>query len=465
MQRTNGIITMVFIFMAFYAFIGCAGTDAAKAGATSCTTECPPGTSPTEHRSASGGSGGGLSGSTTGGSVEYFNIGSGECEITCVPPSPCCGGLKITTTSYECSYPCSGNGADGDGEQDGSGCGAGQIVCGSVCCTSGQQCVNNGCCDPDCGEKQCGLNTCGVSCGECADGSHCDDGTCIPDIPLCDNGGPQCPGGVDGCCEPGQVCYNDDCCDKQCESKECGDDQCGGVCGNCEGEQDVCDDGICVCMPDCEDKDCGQDGCGELCGECDLDKTCSDDGQCLSLEEVTGCSDGTREGFINTTDFPDIASCEATWVAQSLRGTRSHSACGNTLETECTVPEDACTEGWHLCMKNGWPKDLSDRITGDDCGGAIAGQGWFVSGSSVSIYYCDSTPPISCLTTGYGSNPISCGIDVALGAMSCTNVVWQGNTRTFTQSGSDDFPCGLIAGGINNATGLLCCRDPQLTGE
>ena len=61
-------------------------------------------------------------------------------------------------------------------------------------------------CEPDCGEKDCGDDGCGGSCGECDDGSSCEDHVCVAD------------------CVP------------DCEGKECGDDKCAGTCGACPND-------------------------------------------------------------------------------------------------------------------------------------------------------------------------------------------------------------------------------------
>ncbi|MFH1529430.1 MAG: hypothetical protein ABIK09_01710 [Pseudomonadota bacterium] len=68
-------------------------------------------------------------------------------------------------------------------------------------------------------------------------------------------------------------------CVPACEDLDCGDDGCGGVCGTCDGSQDLCVDGLCVCQPACDGpdetlKECGPDGCGDVCGACSAPDTC-----------------------------------------------------------------------------------------------------------------------------------------------------------------------------------------------
>ena len=46
-----------------------------------------------------------------------------------------------------------------------------------------------------------------------------------------------------------------------------------------------------------------------------------------------------------------------------------------TLDMARAVPEDACASGWHLCVKNGWPADLRERISAAACDSSSAGNG------------------------------------------------------------------------------------------
>ena len=74
-----------------------------------------------------------------------------------------------------------------------------------------------------------------------------------------------------------------DTCQPDCGGKMCGDDGCGGICGLCEGAQEICDQGQCVCQPACDGKECGEDGCGGECGGCE-GGSC-EDGVCYHLSD------------------------------------------------------------------------------------------------------------------------------------------------------------------------------------
>jgi formylglycine-generating enzyme required for sulfatase activity len=86
-------------------------------------------------------------------------------------------------------------------------------------------------------------------------------------------------------------------CQPDCDGKECGEDGCGGMCGECDGAQEACQDGICTCQPDCDGKECDDDGCDGSCGSCPDEGTCIL-GQChvnycaLGLGDFGCCDDG-----------------------------------------------------------------------------------------------------------------------------------------------------------------------------
>jgi hypothetical protein len=114
-------------------------------------------------------------------------------------------------------------------------------------------------CAPDCTDKTCGADGCGGSCGSCAEGETCQDGTCTSDS------SPNCTG------------------------KTCGDDGCGNSCGTC-GSCQECQGISCVTAPD--DTSC--DDAGGLC----LNGTCSPFPNCLPAGNSCGgipalCCSGT----------------------------------------------------------------------------------------------------------------------------------------------------------------------------
>ena len=70
-----------------------------------------------------------------------------------------------------------------------------------------------------------------------------------------------------------------------------------------------------------------------------------------------GCSDGTREGFVDPIAWHDIAGCAGAWSLPGLQNDRALvPQCGraagdtgaNPHGTNCSVA-DLCAEGWHVC--------------------------------------------------------------------------------------------------------------------
>jgi hypothetical protein len=70
---------------------------------------------------------------------------------------------------------------------------------------------------------------------------------------------------------------------------------------------------------------------------------------------VVGCSDGTREGFLDIPKFSRIAACAGAWSIKGIHNTTP--ACAraagnhgtNTAGTGCNVT-DLCAAGWHVCF-------------------------------------------------------------------------------------------------------------------
>jgi hypothetical protein len=87
-----------------------------------------------------------------------------------------------------------------------------------------------------------------------------------------------------------------------------------------------------------------------------------------------GCSDATREGFLNQKKYPKIAACGGAWDIPGIHNPLP--ACdrkaGNTGEIpsgeDCNVT-DLCTEGWHVCY--GKTDVLNRNPLG--CGGIMDG--------------------------------------------------------------------------------------------
>jgi len=168
------------------------------------------------------------------------------------------------------------------------------IGSGNLTCDDGNVCTDDACI-PATG---CSFTNNQAACSDgnaCTTGDSCANGWCLSGGPLdCDDEDPctvdTCDS-QDGCiysdADEGTPCgdlFNDICkqgiclCVANCDGKNCGDDGCNGSCGSCSG-QDACSNGICVCQPACDGKECGADGCGDDCGPCPNGSYCDND-QC-----------------------------------------------------------------------------------------------------------------------------------------------------------------------------------------
>lgn len=115
---------------------------------------------------------------------------------------------------------------------------------------------------------------------------------------------------------------------------------------------------------------------------------------------ATGCSDGTREGFLDETRYPDIAACSGAWNIPGIHHDEGP-ACGrlsgnngaNIYGTGCNV-EDLCAAGWHVCHG---VDDIANHSS-IGCEGIMDGQpqpGFFVSRET-------SNGALTCTGDGYG---------------------------------------------------------------
>lgn len=172
-----------------------------------------------------------------------------------------------------------------------------------------------------------------------------------------------------------------------------------------------------------------------------------------SAPEISGCADGTREAFLETARFPDIAGCAASWpFTQSLRARGTGTPCGDRAG-RCASPADACAPGFHVCGVD----TLDELRAVDPRACADAGAGRFVS----AVSHCarraecavDPEPHArhSCWATGYCSEPVCCGSECAFGA--CRDGVWPGETRIAVGPAEG---CGAHV--ARPGSGVLCCR-------
>jgi hypothetical protein len=177
----------------------------------------------------------------------------------------------------------------------------------------------------------------------------------------------------------------------------------------------------------------------------------------VSLAAI-GCSDGTREGFVDLATYPTIAGCAASWTGTlSLRASATGAACGDSSAgpgAPCAAPADACATGWHACSDNGDPSDLSSRLSAAQC--STDAVGTFVAATSHCTGYppCVYTTPYGCYATGVsGAEAVCCGTTCDTDN-ACQDGVFAGATKI---RGGNAVPgCAAVPPGL--VTGVLCCK-------
>jgi hypothetical protein len=117
-----------------------------------------------------------------------------------------------------------------------------------------------------------------------------------------------------------------------------------------------------------------------------------DDGGALPPIKI-GCSDGTREGFMDPLVFPALAACGGAWDVPGIHhdapecGREAGNTGNNSAGEGCNV-EDLCAEGWHVCLGK---TDVKQRHAAG-CTGimkAAPGPGFFLTRtSSTGAFNC-----------------------------------------------------------------------------
>ena len=346
-----------------------------------------------------------------------------------------------------------------------------------VCDNKDNDC--NGQIDESLGQTTCGQGPCEHTISNCAYGIT---QTCDPQQgaspEVCDGEDNDCNGitdeglgetvcGVGPCEHTQQNCVNGvpKSCDpllgalvEVCDGQ---DNDCDGVADNGVSEPNGCsDNNPCTSGDACIDSVC--QGTAYVCNDgnpCTAD-SCNGDGTCTFAPDAVGCadvgcSDGTREGWVNAANYPTVAGCAGTWSNTNLRAQRTNTICGSG--TACPVAEDLCGAGWHICMKNGQPSDLSSRLSASQCDGGPNGAflvassrctGWSFLGG------CEYDTPYGCGGGNGCDQAICCGQDCS--KPTCDDAVWNNNTVRFDVN----HGCGDISpNNESGVSGILCCRD------
>jgi len=300
---------------------------------------------------------------------------------------------------------------------------------------------------------------------------------------VCDGFDNDCDGSADedfdqdGDGFPGPACEGTgarvDCDDSDRAKSPATRETCDGLDNDCDGRIDEgfdADlDGFSTCGDgpvDCDDADhLVRPGGTEYCDGKDND--CN--GQTDEGDVCSACSDGQRDELVDPGSFPLIAGCAGTFGRSNLRAERTGAACGDDLGVPCAVPEDLCSPGWHICLREGRGRELRERISTGDC--LALTRPWATASGNCSNPTdesprggnCDLAEPLPCPPTGWCSAPIVCGP----GRWGCS-AVFADATRVFgLHSGrTENNGCGSVGTDVfyadrdqGSLAGILCCAD------
>ncbi len=324
----------------------------------------------------------------------------GNCGLCPGPQDACLEGLCF------CQPYCEGKECGSDGCEGSCG----------ICENVQESCQGGLCvCLPYCTGKECGPDGCGGECGDCDDGKWCtqDDcllgacyslpaeegcyimnqcyeegetnplnacGTCEPDKSLNSwvsmlNGTPcgpngECMSGIcqcvhtkcqGECCNEGELCTAEGCCQPDCTGKECGSDGCGGSCGP-GGAGQVCDDGLFCTVDTCEDGLCVHSPDGESCL---IDGICRSPGDVMPGQPCLVCIPGST--LVGWTGKDDGQVCAP--GHHCYQGVCCNHA-SHCFFKECG--DDACGFNCGQCQTGNYCQDNTCKCTpvciGMDCG-------------------------------------------------------------------------------------------------
>jgi hypothetical protein len=179
----------------------------------------------------------------------------------------------------------------------------------------------------------------------------------------------------------------------------------------------------------------------------------------------SGCADGTREAFVDTAAWPDVAGCAGGFSIPGIAaGEPLAPACGRAAGDSGDDPAgsgcsaaDLCAEGWHVC---GSAAELGAASRNAGCDPAA--EGFFATRQAQEDDACQGPPAVDnlvgCGTLGAPAPPDRC-------APLARVLRWD------HCEGAQTWACGTEADPSEEARivhksgpaegGVACCRDPS----
>jgi len=379
------------------------------------------------------------------------------------------------TVTYTCQHSnMSGNSCD-----DGQWCTVNDTCQNGVCNGAARDCSYS--------TNQCNIGICNESLKNCTTttkpyGSSCDDGQWCTINDFCSNG--TCISGGARYCGNSSVCNEsvDQCVYGQCQTNSdcddnnsCTQDTCNTSTYTCQHSNlsgNSCDDGQWCTIGDyCSNGYCisgGQRNCSP--GYCDESQD-----SCIGTNTGTGCADGTREGFINSSVFPNIAGCSGAWrlpgLTNALSGVPAPNCSGagndssNIYGYSCNAA-NLCASGWRICINSG---DVQTHLpSGYTCQDAWNGseKRFFATRQySLGNGYCNTTGMNDIYGCGnFGDPPQvgSCGTLNVFSSEDCSAIANIPGTGTLVWDcdapGDTQNELELVAKLQSELGGVLCCK-------
>ena len=291
--------------------------------------------------------------------------------------------------------------------------------------------------------------------GRCADDEYCDGAACTK---RCGDGtcatidGEDCASCPADCgCETSEACRQGVCAtvcgDGACSAEHSEDcSSCPADCG-CEASQnEICQQGACVCVPQCLGRTCGPDGCGGTCGECLGRQTCQGGTECVCQHACSAVGDECLDATTFSSCKIDTEGCRylVSDACQLGAVCTGGSCCVPTCGTR-QCGSDGCGGSCGSC-----PGDTTCDTTTGLCvctHNCFPGQQQCLSGSSLR----------RCVTDAQGCRdwaaPSTCASGVCLGDDCCQ----PGCNGGADECGADG--CGGLCGGCTfGCTAARTCK-------
>ncbi|HEV3029997.1 MAG TPA: hypothetical protein VG319_00065 [Polyangia bacterium] len=186
-----------------------------------------------------------------------------------------------------------------------------------------------------------------------------------------------------------------------------------------------------------------------------------------------GCSDGTREGFVDVNKYPNIAACSGAWDVPGLASTSSLTPqCDRRAGNDGAKPDgrgcsvaDLCALGWSVCQS---AHAVSVATANAGCNDAIATPGeigsYFVTRQRSNGATCDTTNTYPGTNNLYG-----CGNVGSIADKDCapfTHMLRDSDCQNLYPWECADGPIGtatdeytVVTKQTSSRGGVLCCKN------